>query len=481
VPQPYLSLAASGPIGKLVVEPRLAVRRALTAPDAPLTDLRHLAAKDPAALESALEEERLRNPEGVASLRERLGTDRDPWAGLAAETVDLFQRASRGAERVWVASRLLTGEGRRVPAVVTALARTEGSAELLRCMHAVARSEHRGRLARYLDRDAPPGLVLNRTSPRFVTAREDGDLLALAWCDDLEHHSVIAVTLGAGVRDVVVHPVVGLEAALALLPGGREVDLGEARERVAFALARQGARPVSAGWAALGHLLQERLFPAGDRGFTVGEGEAAELLDRLGTVVRERRPELALALTAPGSPAEVALELFGSDLLEHVLGILHHVDRLEVAASAHGVLPVAEVIGRDLLDQTRTRTLLTLARARGTWHVSDIEVLGVGRDDLVLGSLHRVLAGPRHLDVISFEELPAEEQALVAGLLDDGFRADDVARAVHALRGETGPGTAEARAAAAHVSWLWRCGEDPDVAAVADRHGADFEELSALL
>ena len=476
-----LSLAASDPDGKLRIEPRLAVRRALAGPKAPLDQLRRLAAVDPAGLEGALEEERLRNPEGIEALRRRLGTEPDPWAELAVEAVVLFESAGSDTERVLVAGRLLAGEGRRLPAVVTALARTPGGLPLLATMHAIGRREQRGRLARYLAESDVQGPVVARDGARFLAARQDGDVLAVAWEDGGEHHTVVGLTLGVGVADLVVHPVEGRDVALALLGEGTALDLGEVRERVAFALARQGARSTSPTWAALGHLVHERLFPSGSSGFTVGQGEAAELLDRLGRVVQERRPELALALTAPGSPAEVALELFGAPLFEHVLGLHHHVERLEVSVDAEGLLPVAEVVGWDLLDQARTRTRLTLARARGEWHVSDIEVLGLGQDDLVLASLHRVIAGPGHLDIISFEELRPEEQALVAGLLDDGFRADEVGRAVHALRGETGPGTAEARAAAAHVCWLWRCGEDPDITAVADRHGASLEELEGLL
>lgn len=464
--------------------------------DPPGAELSALRTQYPGWIDAVLEDERADRPAAVAALRERMGLDPDPWTEMIERAIALYRSAGDPAERVRIAAGLLAGDGEGLSALTIALCHHPEGGPLLAAVHAVApTAEQRRMLSGYLvrrRRGSPglddPGFHLNRDSPAFHRGFLDGDELAMVFREYPGRYSVFAMQLGEGVTEVVIRPVPREDLLAEVLrterPGMRRaLSLDDCRALLASAIAAQGPRAASEGWRALGHLVEERLFPCPDEapGFVIGEADARLFLDRFARILVEGDKGLLSEIVFPGSAAEILLDLVGPRGLTAPLGVEAGVSRLEVVfETTRSYDATAILVGRSPSDEPLTCTRFRLCAARGMWWLHEIEVLGL-RDDRLLRSIWEVMGGPRHLPLQLFDELSEAEQELVVGLIDDGYRLDEVAAVLHLGRSVGLEGAPGDVAAACHLSWARLCGEPVFTAHIIERYGAEAEAVSLLM
>jgi len=426
-----------------------------------------------------------------------MGLDPDPWREMVGQAIALYAKATDPAERVTLAASLLVGDGDGLSALIMALCHHPEGGPLLAAAHAVARTDEQRRiLSGYLVRRRrgvtgidDPGFYLNRDTPAFHTAFLEGDLLAMVFREYPGRYAVLAMQLGEGVEDLVVRPVAD-EAALAEVlqartPSARTpMSVDDCRAHVGAAIASLRDRRASTPWRALGHLVEERLFPTDEEapGFVVGEADARLFLDRLAQIVVDGDFNLLTEVVFPGSAAEVLMDLVGSEGLTVPLGIHAGVARLEIVfeTGSHNEA-TAVIIGRSATDEPLTCTRFHLCSAQDMWWLYELEARGVGSEDRMLGSVWRSLCGPNHLPLQIFDELPEYEQELVVGLLDDGYRLDEIAAVLQMGRTLDLDGESGSVAAACHLAWARLCGEPAFAANLIERYDADESEVTRLL
>ena len=469
----------------------------MTGGDPPGSELDDLRQHYPGWIDALLEDERARRPEAVAALRSSMGLDPDPWREMVGQAIALYAAATDPAERVTLAASLLVGDGDGLSALIMALCHHPEGGPLLAAAHAVARTnEQRRILSGYLVRRRrgvtgidDPGFYLNRDTPAFHTAFLEGDLLAIVFREYPGRYAVFAMQLGEGVEDLVVRPVAD-EAALAAVlqaqtPGARTpLSVDDCRAHLGAAIASLRDRKASTAWRALGHLVEERLFPCEEEspGFVVGEVDARLFLDRIAQIVVEGDYSLITEVIFPGSAAEVLVDLVGYEGLTVPLGIASGVARLEIVfETGSHTEATAILVGRSATDVALTCTRFHLCSAQDMWWLYELEAMGVGPGDRMLGDVWRALCGPNHLPLQVFDELPEYEQELVVGLLDDGYRLDEIAAVLQmgrTLELDSEPGSV---AAACHLAWARLCGEPAFAANLIERYDAEEAEVDRLL
>ena len=126
---------------RVLVDPRLsvrlAVRKALEGGDAKRV-LAPVLSRHPALVDAIMEDIRIKDPQGVAKLRNRLGLSQNPWADVVERITQLDQSVVDPAERLRLAATLLIGDSGGLPPSVMALCHQPSSAALVAAMHAVA-------------------------------------------------------------------------------------------------------------------------------------------------------------------------------------------------------------------------------------------------------------------------------------------------------------------------------------------------------
>ncbi len=447
---------------------RLAVRKALAGGDAKGV-LGPLLARHPALVDAIMEDVRIKDPEGITELRERLGLAQDPWAEVVERITQLDQRVVEPAERLRLAATLLIGDSEGLPPSVMALCHQPSSAALVAAMHAVAHSgSQRRALEGHLLRlqrgglHAEPGFLLNRQESAFHEGYLEGDTLVMIYREYPGVFTIFALQLGVGVEEIIVRPAQGEVSLRQLLSQGNRGtrehrSLEECRTQIAACIARLSDHPASQAWLALGHLIEERLFNTGAEGrggFVVGESDARMLVDRMARVLMDEDERLLDEMVAPGTRADVALDLFGIQYLRHLLGLSYGVSRVEISVEETGESSArAAVVGRTEAGQVLTRTKLSMVLGGEGWLLSDMQFAGVGVEDRVYRRVWERLTPAFPLPFRNYDGLSELEQELSAGLMDEGFRLDEVASAIQLARdcdGEEGVGE---QAAAIHAAF----------------------------
>lgn len=214
----------------------------------------------------------------------------------------------------------------------------------------------------------------------------------------------------------------------------------------------------------------------------VGELQARVLVDRFARVLTADETDLLDQMVAPGTRADVQLDLYGARYLLHLLGVKFGVARLDVAmeqVGAHGASAV--ITGRTEAGDTISRTGLSLVEGADGWMIDDIRVLGVGPEDRLYGPIWERLTNARPLPFRDFDALPDSEQELTSGLLDEGCRLDEIAAAVLLLRDSELGGDAGTLAAAAHAAFEYACGRPCAIHPLCDRYACDAVDVAMLL
>ncbi len=449
----------------------------------------------PVEVDAFLEKERIRRPLAVEALRCQLGLDPDPWMALVSDAIAVYERSMAQEERILLAAALLRQEGSELTGALIAVCHHPAGLPLLTSMHAVA---PRGPLRRYLaghlarrgrhEELKPAEFRLNRESPAFHDGFLDGPLLVMVYREYPGVYTLFCSRLGEGVEDLVVVPVPS-EAALCNVLSlrhsrGRErVGLDECRAHLAAAITRLGEGVPSASWEALGHLVEERLFPdVGRAGFVVGERSARLVLDRLASVALGQDERALLDLVRPASPAEVALELFGAPFLHQLFGVGQGVCQLDIGIEQEGETGGLGVItGRDGSGNVLTRTRLHLSRTGEDWWVDRFALCGVGEEGRVLRPVMESLHGRMMLPVLDFDGLPAAEQEIIAALLDLEFGLDEISRAVSMGRELQLTGSPGSVAAVCHFLFVTGEGRQVLLEELIERYSADAAEVEAIL
>jgi hypothetical protein len=474
---------------------RLAVRKALEGGDAKCI-LAPVLSRHPALVDAILEDLRIKDPTGVARLRERLGLAQNPWADVVERITQLDENVVEPAERLRLAATLLIGDCEGLPPSVMALCHQPSSAALVAAMHAVAhagpqRRALEGHLLR-LERGGlhgEPGFLLNRQDSAFHEGYLQGDTLVMIYREYPGVFTIFAMQLGVGVEEVIVRPAQG-EASLRRLLSQSEAgtrdhrSLEECRTEIAACIARLVDQPASQAWMALGHLIEERLFNTsaeGHGGFVVGESDARILVDRMARVLMNKDERLLDEMVAPHSRADVALDLFGTQYLRHLLGLAYGVSRVEISVEEIGEgKAIGTVVGRTDTGQVMTRTRLSLVQGGEGWLLSDMHLAGVGVEDKVYRKVWERLTPAFPLPFRNYDELSQVEQELSAGLMDEGFRLDEVASAVKLARdcdAEEGVGE---QAAALHAAYEHCNGLASSLRHLCDRYDADPVRTATL-
>jgi hypothetical protein len=452
------------------LEVRIAVRHALEgvrSGQLNCDDLGHALDAYPSLVEATLERERVMDSQSVGALRMALGLEVNPWDARARQAIRLFENAKAPADKTRLAAGVLQGETICLPALALAVCRFPKGLPLLVAMHAVApHGEPRKELARAISQrrsgvvpQAP--LVLNRESPAFHYGYLDQECLVMIFREVPGHYTIFRVHLFESLLSIQLLPVTGeqtLHQILANRSPGLTQALGvdDCRAQLGAALAQLEDREASEAWRSLGHLLEERLFPTEEdgSGFVVGEQSARLLLDRLAQVLVEGDDEALLNLVEPGSHAGVLMELYGPIFYQHVVGIPHGVSRIDASIEKQGEShATALVVGRTEHGAVRTRCEMRLARSGGQWCVRKVIVQGIGSHEGMFRPVWEILSGEVALPIRSYGSLPEVEQELLVGLLDTGFRVDEVAAAVTMQRQLKVPGTPGAVAAACHSAF----------------------------
>ena len=482
---------------RLVV--RMAIRDALDAVDAGADPQDHLGpvlALQPSLVDAILEDERIERPDAVSTLRTRLGLDPDPWRDVVERITALDARACDATERLRLAATLLIGETEGLPAAVTALCHHPQAAQLIAALHAVA---HRGSQRRLLEGQlirmrrngchVEPPFLLNRRDSAFHDAFVDGDVLVVVFREYPGVFTVFAMELGMGIEDLVLRPVTSErelgEVLTAQAPERREPQSADGcRALIAAAIARLGQETPGQAWLALGHLVEERLFGASgnEDGFVVGELQARVLVDRFARVLTRGEEELLDELVAPNTRADTLLDLYGTRVLRHTLGLRFGVSRLDVAMEQLGDNQAeAMVTGRTDSGVVLSRTRLHLVQGADTWLIRDIAACGIGAEDKMYAPIWERLSPIRPLPFRDFDGLRECEQELCAGLLAEGCRLDEIASAVLICRDANLDDDAGTVAAAAHAAYEYANGRPCALRPLCERYAADPVEVAMLL
>jgi hypothetical protein len=450
------------------LEVRIAVRHALEgvrSGNLKFSELDQALSEFPSLVEAALERERVMDAHSVGALRMALGMEVNPWDTRAEQAIRIFENAVSPADQTRLAAGVLQGETVCLPALALAVCRFPDGLPLLVAMHAVApHGEPRKELARAISQRRsgvvpPPPLVLNRESPAFHFGFLDQGNLVMAFREMPGHYTIFKVQLMEALLSIHLVPVTGEEslhkALSARSPALSQVlGLGDCRAQLGVALAKLEDREASEAWRSLGHLLEERLFPTEEdgSGFVVGEQSARLLLDRLAQVLVDGDNEALSNLVEPGSHAGVLMELFGPIFFQHVIGIPHGVSRVDASVDLIGERrATALVIGRTEQGSVRTRCEMVLGRLDTEWCIQKVIVQGIGVHEGMFRPVWEILSGEVALPIRAYGGLPEVEQELVVGLMDTGFRIDEVAAAVTMLRELKITGAPGTVAAACHA------------------------------
>ena len=275
------------------------------------------------------------------------------------------------------------------------------------------------------------------------------------------HYSVFTVQLFDATLFAELTPIEGEQALHEFFAAPRSVNsqtlgLDACRAHIGAALAELKDRQASEAWQSLGHLLEERVFPTEEDGlgFVVGEQSARLLLDRLAQVIADDDESAVESLVAEGSHAGVLLELFGPRILAQLIGVPEGVSRIEAGVENQSeTTAVALVVGRTEWGTVLTRTELCLKRRGAEWRISKIEVQGVGEQQGMYRPVWEILSGEVAQPIQGYGQLAEAEQELIVGLIDTGFRIDEVAAAVTMRRQLAIQGAPGVVAAACHAAY----------------------------
>ena len=452
------------------LEVRIAVRHALEGirrGPTRLDDLQTALMDYPSLVEATIERERIMDAQAVGLLRLALGMGLNPWDQRAKQAIRIYQSTRNSEDKVRFAAGLLQGEKVCLPALALAVCRNPDGLELLVAMHSVApHGEPRRELAKAITQrhsgviDSPP-MVINRDGAAFHHGLMTDGSLVMVFREMPGHYSLFSVQLHDELLLMGLEALVGEQALHQRLSKvsntpSEALGMDDCRAHLGAALAALADRQASEAWRSLGHLLEERLFPTEEdgSGFVVGEQSARLLLDRLAQVLVEEHDSALMDLVEPGSHAGVLMELYGPSFLQHVIGISHGVNRVDASVETMGdSTATALVVGRTEHAVVLTRTEMQLARVGTDWRIRKIEVQGIGSHDGMYRPIWEILSGEVALPIRSYGNLPESEQELIVGLLDTGFRVDEVAAAVtmrRQLHIEGHPGTV---AAACHAAY----------------------------
>jgi len=403
--------------------------------------------------------------QAVGVLRMALGLEVNPWDLRAEEAIRLYENSKAPADKTRLAAGLLQGETVCLPALALAVCRNAEGLGLLVAMHAVApHGEPRKELARAISQRhsgvvPPPPLVLNRDGSAFHYGFLDESTLVMIFRELPGHYTIFRVTLEDSMLSIQLQPVTS-EVTLHKILASRNptavqaLGLDDCRAQMGAALAQLEDREASEAWRSLGHLIEERLFPTEEdgSGFVVGEQSARLLLDRLAQVLVEQDDEALVNLVEQGSHAGVLMELYGPAFLQHVVGLSHGVTRVDAGVEKQGRnAAVALVVGRTEHGSVLTRCEMTLRRIGTDWAIRKIEVQGIGGHEGMFRPVWEILSGEVTLPIRAYGSLPEAEQELVVGLLDTGFRIDEIAAAVAMRRQLKVKGLPGSVAAACHA------------------------------
>ena len=489
------------------LEIRIAVRHALESVRSggrQVDSLEKVMREYPSMVEATLERERVWDAQAVGVVRMALGLEINPWEKRAAEAVRIFANTRKAADRIRFAAGLLQGETSCLPALAMAVCRHPGGLELLVAMHAVApRGEPRRELSRAISQrhsgvipEAP--MVLNRETPSFYRAVLENDRLLMVFRELPGHYSVFSVQLFESTLFAELGSLEGEEALHAFFAVPRSINsqvlgLDGCRAHIGGALAGLGDREASEAWRSLGHLLEERLFPTEEDGpgFVVGEQSARLLLDRLAQVIAEEDLEAVEGLVEEGSHAGTFLELYGPGILSQILGVPHGVSRMDAGVEKQSdTSAVALVVGRTEWGTVLTRTEMLLRKRGAEWRITKIEVQGVGEQQGMYRPVWEVLSGEVAQPILGYGQLAEAEQELIVGLIDTGFRIDEVAAAVTMRRQLGVQGRPGSVAAACHATYEQLVDTRPvgfserrygaQMVDLCERYEADLAEATAL-
>jgi hypothetical protein len=452
------------------LEVRIAVRHALESVrggELNCVDVGQALTEYPSLVEATLERERVMDSQSVGVLRMALGLEINPWDARAKEAIRLFENTLAPADKARLAAGVLQGETVCLPALALAVCRFPKGLPLLVAMHAVApHGEPRKELARAISQRRSgvvpqPPLVLNRESPAFHYGYLDQENVVMVFREMPGHYTIFRVHLLESLLSIHLLPVTGEETLHKILSNRsprltQALGLDDCRAELGAALAELEDREASEAWRSLGHLLEERLFPTEEdgSGFVVGEQSARLLLDRLAQVLVEGDDEALVNLVEPGSHAGVLMELYGPVFYQHIIGIPHGVSRVDASIEVQGERQAtALVVGRTEHGAVRTRCEMILVRLGAEWCIRKVIVQGIGGHAGMFRPVWEILSGEVTLPIRSYGRLPEVEQELLVGLLDTGFRVDEVAAAVTMQRQLKVQGVPGVVAAACHSAF----------------------------
>ena len=452
------------------LEIRIAVRHALESVrtgDRRLEPLEEVLKEYPSLVEATLERERVMDAQSVGVLRMALGLEVNPWDQRASEAIRIFEQTPSAVDKVRFAAGLLQGETTCLTALALAVCRNPEGLSLLVAMHSVApHGEPRRELTRAISQRHSgviprPPMILNRDSSAFHHGFVDNEALVMIFREMPGHYSVFRVQLYEAMLFAELQPIEGEEClhdfvATPRSSNSQALSIDDCRAHLAAALARLEDREACEAWRSLGHLLEERLFPTDEdgSGFVVGEQSARLLLDRLAQVLLDDDYEALNGLVEEGSHAGILMELYGPVFLNHVIGIPHGVSRIDAGVEKMtDTTATALVVGRTEHGSVLTRSELQLRRVGAEWRIHKIEIQGIGSHQGMYRPVWEILSGEVALPIRAYGALPECEQELVVGLVDTGFRVDEVAAAV-AMRRQLGiTGQAGSVAAACHSAY----------------------------
>ena len=489
------------------LEIRIAVRHALESVRSgghQMDSLEKVMQEFPSMVEATLERERVWDAQAVGVLRMALGLEINPWENRATEAIRIFESARSVTDRMRFAAGLLQGETSCLPALAMAICRNPEGLGLLVAMHAVApKGEPRRELSRAISQRhsgviPEPPMVLNRDSPSFYRSFLDDEQLVMVFRELPGHYSVFTVQLFGSMLFAELSPLQGEDALHEFFAAPRSINsqtlgLDSCRAHIGAALARLGDREACEAWRSLGHLLEERVFPTEEDGpgFVVGEQSARLLLDRLAQVLSDEDLDAVEGLVEEGSHAGTFLELFGPNILNQLIGIPHGVTRIDAGVETQGEsTATALVVGRTEWGTVLTRTEMSLCKRGAEWRISKIEVQGVGEQQGMYRPVWEVLSGEVAQPIQGYGKLVEAEQELIVGLIDTGFRIDEVAAAVTMRRQLRITGTPGSVAAACHAAYEQLVDTRPvgfserrygaQMIDLCERYEADLAEATAL-
>jgi len=478
----------------------MAVRGTLGSGGAPSDALLANFKEWPEMVEAVLEAEREAHPKSVSATRRALGLPADPYRKAGRALLKAYECCGTASEKLFFAASIWTPLP-VLSAQIVALARIKGAGELLAAMHEVAPADSLqaplGRLISQMEETPEAPFVLNRESHAFHKGFLVDDSLIMIFREYPGHYTLFSLTLGEGVENVSVWPVSGERWIEGVLqhrhPDHVEArDLDDCRTLVAGAICRLKESDPSEEWLLLGHLVEERLFPVSKDGlgFVVGDLQARTLLDHLARSLVEGDCTTLKGLMQPGSMASVLLELFGTQMIQWVLGLRHGVYRLDVGVETQSKKRAqALLVGRTRSGQVLTRTRIHLVGCGEKWEIQRLDVLGIGQGDELFGPIWDVLSGTHSIAIQRYGDLSMAEQELVAGMLDTSFRLDETAAAVALLRESEIVGHPGCLAAAVHLVFSRLQHDDPvepldwdqELSLLCDRYEGEVNEAADMV